>query len=59
MFAQSASATGERADVLVIGWGSTYGPINAACQIARRGGVAVGRGVDWRLISQSDEPGET
>ncbi|MBI1377009.1 MAG: 2-oxoacid:acceptor oxidoreductase subunit alpha [Frankiales bacterium] len=29
------------ARVLVLGWGSTYGPINAACQISRRGGVSV------------------
>ncbi|HSN12106.1 MAG TPA: 2-oxoglutarate ferredoxin oxidoreductase subunit alpha, partial [Propionibacteriaceae bacterium] len=29
------------ARVLVLGWGSTYGPVNAACQIARRSGVSV------------------
>jgi 2-oxoglutarate ferredoxin oxidoreductase subunit alpha len=29
------------ARVLVIGWGSTYGPIGAACQIARRAGHKV------------------
>ena len=29
------------ARVLVLGWGSTYGPINAACQISRRAGSAV------------------
>jgi 2-oxoglutarate ferredoxin oxidoreductase subunit alpha len=29
------------AKVLVLGWGSTYGPINAACQIARRNGAPV------------------
>ncbi|MGD9955532.1 MAG: 2-oxoacid:acceptor oxidoreductase subunit alpha [Candidatus Nanopelagicales bacterium] len=29
------------AQVLVLGWGSTYGPINAACQIARRSGAQV------------------
>ena len=30
---------GER--TLVLGWGSTYGPINAACQITRRAGSPV------------------
>ena len=29
------------ARILVIGWGSTYGPIGAACQISRRAGVKV------------------
>ena len=29
------------ADVLVLGWGSTYGPIGAACEITRRTGVNV------------------
>jgi 2-oxoglutarate ferredoxin oxidoreductase subunit alpha len=29
------------ARVLMLGWGSTYGPINAACQISRRGGASV------------------
>ena len=29
------------ARVLVLGWGSTYGPIGAACQIARRAGSTV------------------
>jgi 2-oxoglutarate ferredoxin oxidoreductase subunit alpha len=29
------------ADALVLGWGSTYGPIGAACQIARRSGYRV------------------
>jgi 2-oxoglutarate ferredoxin oxidoreductase subunit alpha len=29
------------ARVLVLGWGSTYGPIGAACQITRRTGVSV------------------
>ena len=29
------------ADVLVLGWGSTYGPIGAACEITRRTGVSV------------------
>jgi 2-oxoglutarate ferredoxin oxidoreductase subunit alpha len=29
------------ATVLVLGWGSTYGPINAACQMARRDGAKV------------------
>jgi 2-oxoglutarate ferredoxin oxidoreductase subunit alpha len=29
------------ARVLVLGWGSTYGPINAACQMARRDGARV------------------
>ncbi len=29
------------ARVLVLGWGSTYGPIGAACEIARRTGVSV------------------
>ena len=29
------------ARVLILGWGSTYGPIGAACQIARRSGVKV------------------
>ena len=29
------------ARVLVLGWGSTYGPIGAACEITRRTGVKV------------------
>jgi 2-oxoglutarate/2-oxoacid ferredoxin oxidoreductase subunit alpha len=29
------------AKVLIIGWGSTYGPIGAACQIARRQGYQI------------------
>jgi 2-oxoglutarate/2-oxoacid ferredoxin oxidoreductase subunit alpha len=29
------------ARVLILGWGSTYGPINAACQISRRKGAVV------------------
>ena len=29
------------ARVLVLGWGSTYGPINAGCEIARRSGIKV------------------
>ena len=29
------------ARILVLGWGSTYGPIGAACQISRRGGIKV------------------
>ncbi len=29
------------ARVLVLGWGSTYGPINAACQMSRRKGSSV------------------
>jgi 2-oxoglutarate/2-oxoacid ferredoxin oxidoreductase subunit alpha len=29
------------ARVLVLGWGSTYGPIGAACEITRRTGVSV------------------
>jgi 2-oxoglutarate ferredoxin oxidoreductase subunit alpha len=33
--------TGERADVLVIGWGSTYGPITAAARLARGTGIRV------------------
>jgi 2-oxoglutarate ferredoxin oxidoreductase subunit alpha len=32
---------GGDADVLVLGWGSTYGPIGAACEITRRSGVSV------------------
>ena len=35
------AATGEQADVLVIGWGSTYGPINAAARLARATGIRV------------------
>jgi 2-oxoglutarate/2-oxoacid ferredoxin oxidoreductase subunit alpha len=33
--------TGERAKVLVVGWGSTYGPIGAACRRVRRAGLSV------------------
>jgi 2-oxoglutarate ferredoxin oxidoreductase subunit alpha len=29
------------AEVLVLGWGSTYGPIGAACEITRRAGLPV------------------
>lgn len=29
------------ARILMLGWGSTYGPIGAACQIARRSGIKV------------------
>jgi 2-oxoglutarate ferredoxin oxidoreductase subunit alpha len=32
---------GGEARVVVLGWGSTYGPINAACQISRRAGSSV------------------
>jgi 2-oxoglutarate ferredoxin oxidoreductase subunit alpha len=35
--------TGERADLLVVGWGSTYGPIAAAVREARRSGLRVAR----------------
>jgi 2-oxoglutarate/2-oxoacid ferredoxin oxidoreductase subunit alpha len=35
------AATGEGARVLVLGWGSTYGPIGAACRRVRRDGLAV------------------
>jgi 2-oxoglutarate ferredoxin oxidoreductase subunit alpha len=31
------------ARVLILGWGSTYGPIGAACQITRRSGIKVGQ----------------
>jgi 2-oxoglutarate ferredoxin oxidoreductase subunit alpha len=30
-----------KAKVLVIGWGSTYGPVNAACEEARKDGIDV------------------
>ncbi|MEY4312278.1 MAG: hypothetical protein RLZZ571_1048 [Actinomycetota bacterium] len=30
-----------KAKVLVIGWGSTYGPVNAACEEARKDGINV------------------
>ena len=36
-----AAATGGRADVLVLGWGSTFGPITAAVREARRQGLSV------------------
>jgi 2-oxoglutarate ferredoxin oxidoreductase subunit alpha len=29
------------ARILILGWGSTYGPIGAACQISRRAGIKV------------------
>jgi 2-oxoglutarate ferredoxin oxidoreductase subunit alpha len=32
---------GGQARVLVLGWGSTYGPIGAACRMARTRGIAV------------------
>jgi 2-oxoglutarate ferredoxin oxidoreductase subunit alpha len=35
------AVTGEGARVLVLGWGSTYGPIGAACRRVRRDGLAV------------------
>jgi 2-oxoglutarate ferredoxin oxidoreductase subunit alpha len=31
----------DEAKILVLGWGSTYGPIGAACQISRRAGIKV------------------
>jgi 2-oxoglutarate ferredoxin oxidoreductase subunit alpha len=34
-------ANGERARVLVLGWGSTYGPIGAACREVRATGAAI------------------
>jgi 2-oxoglutarate ferredoxin oxidoreductase subunit alpha len=34
-------ARGEGARVLVLGWGSTYGPIGAACRRVRRDGLSV------------------
>ncbi|MGF1647697.1 MAG: 2-oxoacid:acceptor oxidoreductase subunit alpha [Kineosporiaceae bacterium] len=37
------AAAAERADVLVVGWGSTYGPIAAAVREARRSGLRVAR----------------
>ena len=30
-----------KAKVLVIGWGSTYGPVNAACEEARKSGIDI------------------
>jgi len=33
--------SGETARVLVLGWGSTYGPIGAACRRVRRSGLSV------------------
>ncbi|HVQ97141.1 MAG TPA: 2-oxoacid:acceptor oxidoreductase subunit alpha [Mycobacteriales bacterium] len=35
------AATGNGAKVLVLGWGSTYGPIGAACRRVRREGLQV------------------
>jgi 2-oxoglutarate/2-oxoacid ferredoxin oxidoreductase subunit alpha len=35
------AAGGEQADVLVVGWGSTYGPITAAARLARGTGLRV------------------
>jgi 2-oxoglutarate ferredoxin oxidoreductase subunit alpha len=35
------AASGRRADVLVIGWGSTYGPISAGARLARATGIGV------------------
>ncbi|CAN5465349.1 2-oxoacid:acceptor oxidoreductase subunit alpha [soil metagenome] len=35
------SEHGQRARILVLGWGSTYGPIGAAVRRARRDGIAV------------------
>jgi 2-oxoglutarate/2-oxoacid ferredoxin oxidoreductase subunit alpha len=35
------SATGNPAKVLVLGWGSTYGPIGAACRQLRQTGAAI------------------
>ncbi len=35
------AATGDPAKVLVLGWGSTYGPIGAACRQVRAGGVSI------------------
>jgi 2-oxoglutarate ferredoxin oxidoreductase subunit alpha len=32
-----------RAQVLVLGWGSTFGPIGAACRQARQSGIRVAR----------------
>ena len=29
------------AKVLIIGWGSTYGPVNAACEEARKQGIDI------------------
>lgn len=37
----SVDDPGGDARVLVLGWGSTYGPIGAACQISRRSGLSV------------------
>ena len=39
--ASDGGTLGERADVLVLGWGSTYGPITAAVREARTAGLAV------------------
>ena len=35
------AADGEPADVLVVGWGSTYGPVAAGARLARAGGARV------------------
>ena len=34
-------AVGSPAETLVLGWGSSYGPVAAACRRLRRGGVSV------------------
>ncbi len=38
------SGPDDRARVLVLGWGSTYGPIGAACKRVRREGLSIAQG---------------
>ena len=39
----STSTTGRDADLLVVGWGSTYGPIGAAVRRVRKRGISIAR----------------
>jgi len=49
---------GGDARILMLGWGSTYGPIGAACQIVRRSGVKVAQAHLRHLNPFPRNPGE-
>ena len=51
-------ANGARARVLVLGWGSTYGPIAAACRLVRQSGLRVARAHLRHLVPLPENTGE-
>ena len=51
-------ADGTRARVLVLGWGSTYGPIAAACRLVRQSGLPVARAHLRHLVPMPGNTGD-